>query len=164
MPTQQNNRLSVTLTETQMQNVKAAFATIYAELPFLIGLTAEERQSIPKINDSNKTFTEDGANVAANNGSFLPGYFNSGDVVMDITLFQQLDEIFLLSDQLNEKIFDTRMLAGSEAYVNALTIYRLVEAAAKAGVPGADAAYELLKQRFNEQGNGGSNTNNPPSA
>jgi len=162
MATQQNNRLSVVLTETQMQNIKAAFAVLYQELPFLIGLTVDERQTLPKINDTNKTFTEDAANVAESNGSILPGYFNPGDVVVDLTLFKQLDQIFLWSNQLNEKIFDTRMLAGSEAYVNALTIYRLVEAAAKAGVPGADAAYDLLKERFNGQGPSGGTTDTPP--
>ena len=44
------------------------------------------------------------------------------------------------------------MIAGSEAYASALTAYRLFEAAAKAGVLGADAAYIPLAERFAGQG------------
>ena len=49
----------------------------------------------------------------------------------------------LLAMQLTEKIRDTRMLCGSEAYVSSLSAYRFFEAAALAGVAGADAVYGL---------------------
>ena len=56
------------------------------------------------------------------------------------------------------------MLAGSEAYVTALAAYRNFEAAAKAGIQGADTIYELLKARFSGQGGTGAATasNNSP--
>lgn len=44
------------------------------------------------------------------------------------------------------------MLAGSEAYITALTAYRLLQSAAQDGVPGADTLYDRLKDRFAEQG------------
>lgn len=47
-----------------------------------------------------------------------------------------------------EKLEDTQILAGSEAYVSALTGYKLFGAAADAGLPGADAIYDSLKTRF----------------
>ena len=50
------------------------------------------------------------------------------------------------------KLNDTQMIAGSEAYVTALTAYRLFDAAAKAGVAGADTVNDLLKVRFADQG------------
>ncbi len=113
-------------------------------------MTPEQRQTIPKINNSNKTFTEDAINVINNNADYIPAYFQSAEPAKDLTLFEQMDEIGLVVRQLTEKIEDTRMLAGSEAYISALTVYRLVEAAANAGVPGADTAYAQLKERFTQ--------------
>ena len=86
------------------------------------------------------------------NPSFLPAYFSVAELKKDLTLYQQLDPLLLEINKLAEKIDDTQMLAGSEAYVTALAAYRNFEAAAKAGIQGADTIYELLKARFAGQG------------
>src|SRR5882724_9363366 len=125
--TTQNNRVSVTLAENERAAIRAAFENLSAMMPFLTGLTTDERQSMPKINDSNKTFTEDAIASAVNNANLLPGYFSTDEMQKDLVLFEQLDEIALLAAQLSEKIDDTRMIAGSEAYISALTTYRLME-------------------------------------
>jgi hypothetical protein len=105
---------------------------------------------LPKINVSNKAFTEDAINSMVNNPSLLPAYFNVAEMQKDMTLFAQLDEIYTIVNQLAERISDTQLLAGSEAYVSALAAYRNFEAAANAGVAGADTIYDLLKSRFCE--------------
>jgi len=64
-----NNRLSVVMTATQVQAVKDALQTLLTNMPFLIGLTVEERSTLPKISVANKVFTEDALN-AVNNLSF----------------------------------------------------------------------------------------------
>jgi hypothetical protein len=56
---------------------------------------------------------------------------------------------------LSEKISDTQMLAGSEAYITSLAAYRMFEGAAKAGMAGADSVYDELKQHFAGQGGSG---------
>ena len=63
--------------------------------------------------------------------------------------------------QLLEKIEDTQLLAGSEAYVSGLAFYKLVSAAAEAGVPGADAVSDLLRARFAGQGGTAKKAVNP---
>lgn len=143
-----NNRLNIILTEAQVIAVKAAIQTIYTEVPFLLGLTVEERISLPKINVANKAFTEDAINAITNNGDMLPGYLNVATMQTDLQLFSQLDELTPLVRQLLEKLEDTQILAGSEAYVSALAGYRLFGAASEAGIPGADAVYDGLKARF----------------
>src|ERR1700712_788486 len=123
MATIQSNRLSVTIPPEQLTSVKNSITGIGAQLDFLIGLTPDERQTMPKINDSNKTFVDDALNVGTNNAFLLPGYFDVDEVVKDYKLFLQTDELALLLRQLLEKVEDTAMLAGSEAYISALTIY-----------------------------------------
>ena len=79
----------------------------------------------------------------------------------DMSLFTQLDEIIILTKQLLEKLEDTQLLAGSEAYVGALAVYKLIGSASDAGVPGADAIYDQLRQRFAGQGGAGTPATNP---
>lgn len=156
-----NNRISSTMTAAQVTAVKAALQTIQTNMPFLLGLTNEERISLPKINVSNKAFTEDAINAMVNNPSFLPAYFNVAEIQKDMTLFVQLDELLGLVNQLAEKMSDTQLLAGSEAYVTALAAYRNFESAASAGLSGADTIYEQLKTRFANQGNSTTATTTP---
>jgi hypothetical protein len=150
-----SNRVSATIDAATIQKVKDALASVNAQLPFLIGLKPEERQAIPKISDVNKTFTSDAITAIKNNAGLLPAYVDVNEMEKDFTLYQQLDELVQLSTQVTEKLSDTQMMAGSEAYVSSLTAYRLFEAASNAGIPGTDTIYDQLKQRFAGQGSSG---------
>ena len=156
-----NNRLNTTATAAQIAAVKTALQTINTNLPFLIGLTTDERIALPAIDVNNKAFTEDAINAAANNTALIPSYVNVPNMQNDLSLFIQLDEIILLVKQLLERLEDTQMLAGSEAYTSALAVYRLISSAADAGVPGADAINAQLKARFAGQGGAGTPATNP---
>ena len=150
-----NNRLNITATAAQITAVKGALQTIATNLPFLIGLTVDERVALPSINVNNKTFTEDAINAGVNNASLIPSYLSVAAMQNDMTLFTQLDEIIILTKQLLEKLEDTQLLAGSEAYSSALALYKLFGSAADSGVAGADAIVAQLKQRFAGQGGSG---------
>src|SRR3954467_13641096 len=111
-----NNRVNVTATPAQVTAVKAAFQTILTNLPFLVGLTTDERKSLQTIDVGNKAFTEDAINAAVNNATLVPGYVSVAGMQNDLTLFSQLDELSAIANQLCERLEDTKMLAGSEAY------------------------------------------------
>ena len=147
-----NNRINTTATAAQVTAVKTALQTIAANLPFLVGLTTEERIALPSINVSNKAFTEDAINAGVNNPTLIPSYVSVVNMKNDMLLFTQLDEIIMMTKQLLEKMEDTQLLAGSEAYTSALTLYKLFGSAADAGVAGTDAIVTQLKQRFAGQG------------
>src|SRR4051812_3674879 len=120
-----NNRLNVAMTAAQIAAVKGAFATINTNMPFLIGLMVEERITLPKIDVSNKSFTEDAINAAVNNSAMLPPYINVGNMQSDLQLYNQIEELRGIAAQTLEKLEDTQMLAGSESYVNALAVYKM---------------------------------------
>lgn len=147
-----SNRVAATLTPAAITSIKASVAAIKAQMPFLIGATIEERQTMPKISEVNRVFTSDALVSVQNNGQMLPAYFQAAELSLDYKLYEAIDEVAFLVAQLAELISDTQMIAGSEAYVTSLTAYRLFGAAAAAGVPGADAVYEALKARFARQG------------
>lgn len=156
-----NNRINITATAAQLTAVKTALQTITDNLPFLIGLTAQERTALPAINVNNKAFAEDAINAAVNNSTLIPSYLSVTNMQNDLTLFTQLDELVGLTNQLCERLEDTKLLAGSESYVAALALYKLFGSAADAGVPGADAIVTQLKTRFAGQGGAGTPPTNP---
>ena len=145
-----DNKLSVNLTAANIADLKIFHNQFLSLLPFLKGLSPEDRQSIPKISVANKVFVVDAIMAAKNNPTLLPAYLNIAEMEKDLILFQQLDEFVTLIAQTAEKLRDSQIIAGSEAYVGALTIYRLFEAASNAGMPGSDAIYQQLRARFNQ--------------
>ena len=147
-----SNRVSASLSVAAINNIKTALSTIKTNLPFAVGLTDDERITLPKINEANRLFVSDAINAVSNNAGMLPAYFTPTEMKLDYDLYVALDELVLLCTQTTELMRDTQMLAGSEAFVGALTAYRLIGAAAKAGVPGADAVYASMEERFKNQG------------
>src|SRR3954468_12544027 len=156
-----NNRINISATAAQITAVKTALQTISTNLPFLTGLTIEERTALPAINVTNKAFTEDAINAGVNNAALIPSYVSVPNMQNDLLLFSQLDEIIGVVKQLLEKLEDTQLLAGSEAYTSAFTLYKLFTSASEAGVAGSDAVVTQLKQRFAGQGGAGLPPVNP---
>lgn len=148
-----NNRLNITATPAQIASVKAAAQTILTNLPFLIGLTTDERTVLPAIDVNNKVFTEDAIMAGVNNIAMLPPYISVPNMQNDMTLFGQLDELIVLMKQILEKLEDTQLLAGSEAYTAALMLYKLFGSAADSGIAGADSIVAQLRERFTSSGN-----------
>lgn len=146
------NRLSLTLGNEKRSKINDLLTQLNTELDFAIGLTSEERQTLPKMNDGNQPFVEDALNGAQQNLDIFPAYVKLGELQKDYDLFMELGPLVMRLLQLGEKLLDTQILAGSEAYVTALMIYRLADSAAKAGLPGADALYQQLRKRFAGQG------------
>ena len=105
-------------------------------------------EELDAIDVSNKAFAEDALNAVVNNPTLVPGYISVPAMQNDLTLFAQLDEISGLANQMCERIEDTKMLAGSEAYNTALSLYKSFGTAADAGVVGADSIVDQLKTRF----------------
>lgn len=147
-----NNRISASMSPEDFNAVKQAIQEIGNRMPFLLGLTLEERKKLPKISRMNKLFVEDSIDVARESPGMLPTYLPPEEISKDFVLFKQLDEILFPLALLYEKVRDTQILAGSEAYQSSLVMYRLVRIAAEAGMPGMDTAYARLKVRFEGQG------------
>jgi hypothetical protein len=140
------NRINAVLSNADQQAVLDAIRTIRTKLPFLVGLTTDERQSLPKAGDKSRAFIRQSLALAEQNDSFLPRSFDVAEMRQDVTLAEQLYPIIIAATQLKELLEDTYRLAGSDAYSAALTVYR----AAKDNGRGEalDALLDTLGQRF----------------
>ncbi len=158
----QNNRIDTIVSDADMTAAKQHFTDLVTLLPFLKGLEKEEKKGMQGIHVANKQFVQDCINEMDQDPSMLPSFIDVNNVKNDFNLYNQLDQLQVFAQDFVDKLGDTQYLAGAEAYNVCLIYYRIAEAAAKAGLPGADERYNRLKSRFENQGGAsGSDTDLP---
>jgi len=140
----------ITLVTERLNEVGAALQ------PYLIALSPEERQTIPKMSDKTMPFVEKTLEYCETAPQFAPPYMDREALSGDMKVTQQLTPVFRTIKAMNNGLDDTIMEAGAESYVNALGYYNSVKQAAKMNVPGAKSIYEDLSKRFEKakSGNG----------
>ncbi len=146
------NRISVAMGTEAIANIMAAITTIEQNLPTLINLTADERKSLPKMGDRTLAFVSKALEYTKQNAQVVPNFLEVAEFEKDVAAVTALNKVLIPLHQLAEKLDDTTMLAGSEAYSAALIFYNAVKGAAKAGVPGMKTIYDDLQTRFAVKG------------
>ncbi len=139
--------ISAQLSAADIQAVKDAVAAIQQKLPFLVSLTAEERQSIFKTGANSLSFVQNSLQAAKNNPGILPASFDAAGFESDVSLFAALTELNTVAAQVTSQIDDTRLAVGGEAMNEATQVYNYVKAAAKT-TPGLKPVADQLGERF----------------
>ena len=114
----------------------------------MVNLDAEERRKLPKMGELTRSFVSRTMEIAANNPQFVPPYLDLAAMGRDYNASVNLLSVEMQLASLLEKVSDSRILSGSEAYTAALMIYYSLKGAERSGVPGAGALYEELASRF----------------
>jgi len=146
------NKVSITISDESSANILGAVEIIQQNLPVLINLTEEERQTLAKMGDKSVAFVSKNLEYAKQNPHVVPSFLDMPEFEKDVNAVADLSKILKPLRQLVEKLDDTTMQSGSEAYTAALIFYNAVKGAAKAGVPGMKTIYEDLKARFPGRG------------
>jgi hypothetical protein len=141
-----DNRISASFSQSDRLAVMQAIATIREKLPFLVGLTIEERKSLPKLGDKSRAFVARALEVGTQNPDFLPRSFDLYEMRRDVELFEALYPVLLSLTQLQELVDDTVMAVGSEAYAAGLIVYNYAKASGKG--TGLDAVVDEMGRRF----------------
>jgi hypothetical protein len=144
------NLVSATLTAEDRAAVLAALDTIAAKLPFLRGLTAEERRSLPRMGDKSVAFVNQCLRAAQQNADLLPARSPVPALEQDLALLAELQTIAERVDQLDELLTDTTTALRSDAFVAALGIYGILKATGNAA--GLDELRNQLSARFSRGG------------
>jgi len=146
------NVISIEIPQAELDTVKAALITIQTTLaPYVLALTPDQRMQLPKMGDSTVPFVSKVMDYATSDPQFTPPYMDVPELKKDFDAVQALLPILRTVDQLEDNINDTTMMAGSEAYIAALSYYNSVKMAAKMNIPGAKAIYDDLKKRFEKK-------------
>jgi len=151
-----DNKVSVTISEEASANIQQAITVILKNLPELINLKEDERQALPKMGDKTVSFVSKNLEYAKQNPRVVPAFLDMREFEKDAAAVNDLRKVLIPLQQLTEKLDDTVMQAGSEAYTAALIFYNALKGAAKAGEPGMKNIYDDLQARFPGRGKNGS--------
>lgn len=148
------NLIDTNISVADRTTIQTSVSTILTTLnPYVRNLTDEERDRLLSLDVNNKVFVEEAIDEITNNGSILPTAISLGQLENDLELFNQLDSLESILQNMLDRVRDTKRLAGHEAYAMALTAYTIYKALANSGVEQAHTSAERLGQRFS--GNGG---------
>jgi hypothetical protein len=143
-----DNRVSATVSPTDKTAIMTKLTEIKALLPFLLNLTKDERIQLPKLGPASLAFDEHCAGYMATAPNLIPPFVDAAEVTKDRNLRLVLADLLREAHKLCEMLDDTLLLVGSEIWMADLSFYQTVRQAARRDVPGADAIYDDLKERF----------------
>lgn len=140
------NRITAELSAADQDKVLDFITQIRAALPFLIDLSPEDRQALPKMGVKSRAFVSQALQLAEHDDSYLPRSFDVAEMKRDVALAESLYPIMVALKQLSEFVDDTYVQVGSEAYTAALVVYQ----SAKRNGQGTalDGLLDALGQRF----------------
>jgi hypothetical protein len=147
------NRISLVIPLEVMQKIQAAQQTLTAELnPYLVKLTVDERQVLPKIGPRKSDFVARAMSYMRVMPQYLPGFVDIDEFQKDLDALVTLGELQHQIGSTSAMIEDSMMLAGSEALVVALSIYDSLKSAARRGSAQAQEAAADLAERLGTRG------------
>ncbi len=141
-----DNRIAATFTPAQRTAIAGAVQTIRDNIPFLMTLSAEDRQELFKAGPKSRGFLELALATAQEHPGMLPASFSTAQFAEDVALFLATERPFVALRDLTRQVADTRIVAGAEAMEAARAVYHYVQ-----GYPGSaplQEAYEALRVRF----------------
>ena len=128
--------------------IEAKVAEIKQSMPYLVGLSTKDRQSLNILGRKSTQFVQRAVDSVRQNPELAPSFLDAETLTSNYSLYNSLLTILEPVQQLERMIADTMMVAGNLAYTDALDYYNTVKRAAKSNVPGAEAVSENLKTRF----------------
>ena len=142
------NRISAELIDQDIAELRALVTAARSKLPFLIGLSTQERKELAKLGEKTVGFDEKIQAYMLTNPEFQPGFVDRAEVHKDRLLRTRFMSFLAEFMTLAEHMDDTMTILGSEILMADLAYYQSVREAAKRGLPGAQQIYDDLRPRF----------------
>ena len=122
------NLLSTSIPSKDISEILNAINFINDKLPDLVTLTEQELNSLPKTGKSTIEFVLDNLKEAENNPQLIPDEVDLNEIKKDVKLIHAINKILNPLKQLEKKLEDSALLAGSEAYLPSIAIYNALKA------------------------------------
>jgi len=120
--------------------------------PFAVEMTPGQLLTLPKMADKSVPFVEKVMMYLESNPDYAPPFVKKEDLGVDLNVFEGLSPIVNATSRFSETVNNLRQVAGSEAYIAALSYYNSVKQAAKLALPGAAIIADDLAKRFETTG------------
>ncbi|KAF0179607.1 MAG: hypothetical protein FD161_1224 [Limisphaerales bacterium] len=146
--------ISAEITQATFDQIVVKLNEIKALLPFLINLTPEERQSLPKMGNDKLPFVTKSLTYGQQFPQIVPPFTSLAELQKDPALTARVLQLLQIFRPFTQSLDDTGMAVGSESYVAGLSIYNSAGQAAKVNFPGATEIHADLKTHFEHNGGG----------
>ncbi len=123
---QYKNLISTSISEKDINEIHSAIDRINKLLPNLIILSKEEKASLPKVSYKNIDFVYEVLELAEKFPESVPESVDMEEIRKDIELIESIEKILTPLKKLTEKLEDSALLAGSEAYVPSLAVFNAI--------------------------------------
>lgn len=145
------NAIDTRMSEAEISAVKTKITDAKLLMPFLVALSAKERQASFKLSTKRFDFVSKVITVCQNEPAIIPTWVNLDELKKDYALSNQLLGIENMLESLLIEVRDTRMQMGVEALKSAADVYGLVQKS-KDRMPGVEAIYDTLRASYPGKG------------
>lgn len=140
---------SFQLSDEEKDQIDQSLKTVFGILgPKLITLTPDERKEMAKMGDKTVAFVEKAVEYAQEYPQYMPAFIDVAEAKSDFEAVKTIRIYFNQLERLVSQMNDSMTIAGSEAYLSALSVYKVLKNAASMGQPGAEEAAAELGNRF----------------
>lgn len=141
--------VSRVLSNEEFDGIKQGIGGLNVQVSAIaVNLSVEDRSTMQKMGDKSLGFTGQALKYGIEQKDAAAPYLDVQEFQKDWDLANQTKELLKLLEQVVEKLSDTHIAAGADAYAAARKFYTAAKAAAKAGVPGFDVIVAELKKRY----------------
>ncbi len=134
------------LGDVEVASMITSLGQLEQSLPFLIGLSREERARLAKVGDRTRTFLQDAIATALANPGIVPRSVDIDSLEARANTLDNLGELKRALAQLLEKVGDSETQLGSDLFAITRSVYSVMKSPAT--VPGLNEQKSRLSQRF----------------
>ena len=147
-----SNYISANLSPDDQKRALELIAELRKIFSFGIKLNNSTKRGMPMLDDGRRPFAAKALQYGGSEPKIVAPYTDLKELKVDLDLYDALGPVEMEALSFTEMISDTRMAAGSDAYVTALAIYKSAKGALKSGVPGTQSIVDELSKLFEYQG------------
>ncbi|MCG8307236.1 MAG: hypothetical protein MI975_07565 [Cytophagales bacterium] len=122
------NLISTSIPEKDLSEVLSAINFINDKLPELVSLSKEEAIALPKMSKNTIEFVVENLKEAETHPELVPEDIEIEEVKKDVELIKSIQKILVPLKNLEKKLEDSALIAGSEAYLPSIAIYNAMKA------------------------------------
>jgi hypothetical protein len=150
-----SNLISTSISEKVVDEIIQSIDNIDKKLPGLLTLSSEQKDALPHMGEDMEPFLFMVLQKAKKNPDMIPPGIDLEEIQKDVDLIQATNRILEPLRKLVQKLEDSALLAGSEAYVPSLFLYNVMKNASRFPKKNTKAVFthhkNLLRKDVKEQ-------------
>lgn len=133
--------------DERLDAVLSELKRLVSRTDFLTELSLDERCALPKLDEDRELFAHQALELGKFHPELLPPHVDVRRLQKGLEFRRKAMELFEMSNHLTERLDDSIVISGSEAYVAALSVYQALSQRVE-DEPSLREDYEQLQRLF----------------